>query len=233
MEIIFRFFAVVLMSIFANVAMAQTSKISLEPARITAEEVKAVEQVLSSHTPEELKLSLMEVELFAQLIRNGNQEISTSIKEDGIFSLPLGTDFSCYLLRENNGFSLLYEVAVDDVGTVKSCSEKLTIMPPHAELSASEVRCLENKLKISPEKLGLVPLDVQAFNGLLKHGNKGSFSAGYTEEDTLGSIPVHNGDYVEGYIVRIDDGVSLYYKIYDGQAERLKALRQTSKISLK
>jgi len=232
MKIIYRFFAIALMSVFANVVVAQTSKITLEPAKITAEEAKAVELKLRTNTPEVLNLETLEVELFSALAHNGNQEITACVAEDGALGLPFGTEFSSYLLREDNGFSLLYTVKTKNGSIAKGCSERLTIVPPHAELSASEIQCLKEKIAISPEKLGLEPIDVQAFNRLLQYGNQGTFGMGYTEDDYFGCVPVHNGYCVEGYIIRIDDGVSLYYNIYNGQADRLEAIRQTPVISL-
>lgn len=221
--------ASVLISMVASIVTAQTVSFSLEPAKLTAEETKAVKQVLTTNAS---GLSTDEADLFMELLQNGNRMISFGIAEDGVLGLPEGTNVDTYIVREgSNGFAILYEIEDKDGDRAQSASAKVTIKPPHAELSAKEIKLLKERLLTAPF---VSEIDSMAYQRRLDHYNsRGTFGIGFTEDGTLGTVPVHDGYYTEAYIIRVGDGVALYYEIVDGEHERLMAIRQTSPISLK
>lgn len=231
MNIIKRNLAVALMSVTASIAMAQTvSPISLGPTTLTTEETKAVELVLNSHTPEALHLRNYEADLFLKLLHNGNKTVSFGIAENRLFGFNYGTDVDAYLVRENNGFAIFYEARDEEDNVAQSCSAKVCIKPPHAKLSAKEVRILKEKLATTTFAS---EVDSLAFNALLKHGNEDTFGLGFADDDELGAMKVPSGSYTEAYIIRSGDGVALYYEVFDGTTDELLGVRQTSTISLK
>jgi len=231
MNTIMRNLASVLVSMVASVVTAQTmSSFSLEPAKITAEETQALERVINSSAPEALHLRPAEADLFLQLLHNGNRMVSFGVAENGAFGLCEDTNIDAYLVRENNGFAILYEIESEDGDRARSASAKVAIRPPHAELTANEVKLLQERLASA---VFASEIDSIAFTSLLKNGNKDNFSIGFADNDCLGSLPVRYGDYTEAYIIRTNGGVNLYYEVYDGEKEELKAVRQTAAIGLK
>ncbi len=231
MNIIKRNLASVLVSMVASVVVAQTmSSFSLEPAKITAEETQALERVINSSAPEALHLRPAEADLFLQLLHNGNRMVSFGVAENGAFGLCEDTNIDAYLVRENNGFAILYEIESEDGDRARSASAKVTIRPPHAELTANEVKLLQERLASA---VFASEIDSMAFNALLKHGNEDTFGLGFADDDELGAMKVPSGSYTEAYIIRSEDGVALYYEIFNGDTDELLGIRQTAPISLK
>lgn len=231
MTTIKRNLATVLISMVASIAMAQAvSPISLGPATLTLEETQAVERVLNSKDPETLHLRNYEADLFLKLLHNGNKTVSFGIAENRLFGFNYGTDVDAYLVRENNGFAIFYESRDDDDNVAQSCSAKVCIKPPHAKLSAKEVRILKEKLATTTFAS---EVDSLAFNALLKHGNEDTFGLGFADDDELGAMKMRAGSYTEAYIIRSGNGVALYYEIFNGDTDELLGIRQTAPISLK
>ena len=113
-----------LMSMTVSVVLAQTSKITLEPAKMSAEEIAAMKELLKKYRPAELNLTQTDSMIFMELLNNGNQELEGGIAEDGAFvrTSRYGDSWKAYILRDDKGFCLLYEVVRDNGLSARACT---------------------------------------------------------------------------------------------------------------
>lgn len=113
--------------VFIKVAKPRTSRVSIEQAELSDEEINELKALLDHHSAQELKLFACDSISFRELLDNGNTPIEGGIAEDGAFNISeakYGDSWSAFICREHGGYCLCYEVT--DGKTMRTVGGYLT-----------------------------------------------------------------------------------------------------------
>lgn len=106
------FFATMLMSMFANVVLAQTTTVQ-SPATLTVEEVTAIKNALTSNSAKAMGMLPSDSTYFMMLLENGNTPLIAEVEQSGALGkvdAQAGDEVKVFIVRTATGFNLYYDV---------------------------------------------------------------------------------------------------------------------------
>jgi hypothetical protein len=114
-------FALVLMSMFVNVSYAQDST-TKSPATLTAEEVTAIKNALTSNSAKAMGMLPSDSTYFMMLLENGNTPLIADVEQAGVLGkvdAKPGDEVKVFIIKTSNGFDLYYDVVRKTTKVVK------------------------------------------------------------------------------------------------------------------